>query len=99
MTCEIVWEFRAQPERIAAFEAAYGPEGIWAKLFRTAEGFIETLLLKDGEVAGRYLTVDRWTSAEAFEAFRRDRKQDYERLDRELEGLCAEERRIGAFTR
>ena len=34
----------------------------------------------------------------AFEALRCDRKHDYEELDSELGGLCAEERRIGAFT-
>jgi len=99
MTYEIIWEFRVRPEQIAAFEAAYGPDGVWVKLFRTAEGFIETRLLSDCEEAGRYLTMDSWASADAFEAFRRNRKDDYQTLDRDLEALCADERRIGAFTR
>ena len=99
MVYEIIWEFRVRPERAAAFEAAYGPDGVWVKLFRMAEGFIETRLLGDCEEKGRYLTVDCWASADAFEAFRRDRKDAYMALDRELEALCTEERRIGAFAR
>lgn len=95
---EIVWEFRAQPNRIAEFEAAYGPGGSWAHLFQNSEGFIETRLLHDREEKGRYLTLDRWASPDAFEAFMRDHREAYEALDRALEGLCADERRIGVFS-
>ncbi len=31
----VVWQFEIAEEKIAAFEAAYGPEGPWAQLFRT----------------------------------------------------------------
>lgn len=76
---------------------AYGSDGPWAQLFRRAPGFIETRLLHDMEDAGRYLTVDRWASHEAFEAFRRDFAADYSTLDRQLEGLASLETRLGAF--
>ena len=82
---------------IAAFEEAYGPEGDWARLFRTADGFIGTTLLKgDGEPA-EYLTLDRWASAQAYEAFRRTRHDEFTALDRRCEALTALEQEIGSY--
>lgn len=93
---EIIWEFTVTNEQRAAFEAAYGSPGPWAELFGKAEGFLETRLLRDLERDGIYLTIDRWSSQEAFLAFKRDFAEDYARLDRELEGTSENERRIAA---
>ena len=38
---------------------AYGPEGDWARLFRTAPGFLGTTLLKGEGPPPEYLTLDR----------------------------------------
>ncbi len=97
MSYDIVWEFRVPPARRAPFEEAYGPDGPWAQLFRRAPGHIETRLMHDAEDAGRYLTVDRWESVAAFEAFKRDFAADYQALDQQLEGLALLEVRLGAF--
>lgn len=59
MTYAIVWEFKVPQQRIADFEAAYGPDGAWVRLFAKAAGFIETNLLRCTEQEGHYLTVDR----------------------------------------
>lgn len=97
MSYEIVWEFRLPAARAAAFEQAYGPEGVWVQLFRRAPGFIETRLLRDAEDEERYLTVDRWNSREAFDAFKHRFAAEYGAQDQELEGLAWSETRIGAF--
>jgi heme-degrading monooxygenase HmoA len=97
VTYEIVWEFRVPPQRLADFEAAYGADGEWARLFAGADGFIEVELLKCLEQEGRYLTVDRWVSQAAFEAFRIQFSSDYKALDERLEGIAITETRIGAF--
>jgi hypothetical protein len=55
-------------------------------------------LLLDAYVPGSYLTIDRWTSEEAFRNFRRDHDSDYEKLDRACDDLTAKETRIGAYT-
>jgi len=94
---DIVWEFSAPVSKRADFEAAYGPDGPWADLFRKALGFIEVRLLCCSEQEGRYLTVDRWMSQEAFDQFRRDFAAEYEALDQQIEGLATHETRIGAF--
>lgn len=97
MSHEIVWEFRVSTARTAEFEQAYGSEGDWARLFRSAPGFIETRLLRDTENEGRYLTVDRWESREAFDHFKHRYATQYSELDTQLEGIAWSETRLGAF--
>ena len=94
----VVWQFEVAEEKVAAFEAAYGPEGVWAELFRISAEYRGTELLKDAYVPGGYLTVDRWTSEESFREFRKAHDADYERIDRESDALTAREARIGAYT-
>jgi heme-degrading monooxygenase HmoA len=92
-----VWEFQVPPQQVAEFERHYGAAGTWVQLFARAPGYVETLLLKDREKAGRYLTVDRWTSEAAYLAFRAQYAKEYEDLDRECAGLTARERPLGNF--
>lgn len=93
----LIWEFHAPAMRIAEFEEAYGVDGPWAALFRRAPGFLGTQLLRCTDQPGRYLTIDRWESEAAFDAFTRDFGAEYQALDKALEGLAAVENRIGAF--
>lgn len=94
----VVWQFEISEEKIAAFEAAYGPDGAWAGLFRKAPGYQGTELLRDAYAAGKYLTIDRWDSEASFRAFRKQHDADYEALDRSCDDLTSRETRIGAFT-
>jgi heme-degrading monooxygenase HmoA len=66
-------------------------------LFRQASGFVELKLLRCEDRAGRYLTIDRWASATAFEDFKRLFVAEYQALDAQLEGLASTEVRVGAF--
>ena len=93
----ILWQFDIVEEKVAAFEASYGPKGSWAELFGRSPEYLGTELLKDAYVPGRYVTVDRWTSEDAFRIFRKDHDPDYEALDRGCDSLVASELRIGAF--
>ncbi len=54
-----LWEYEVKPSCEERFEKVYGPEGDWAKLFRSDGNYLETRLLRD--VAGREST-SRWTS-------------------------------------
>jgi heme-degrading monooxygenase HmoA len=92
-----VWEFQVLPENEALFAYHYGPEGSWAKLFRRAPGYVETRLLKDRAMPGRYVTVDRWENAAAFESFREHFGEAYMELDRSCDKLTVDERSLGAF--
>jgi heme-degrading monooxygenase HmoA len=94
----VVWQFEIAEEKIAAFEAAYGAEGAWARLFASSPDYRGTELLHDAYVPGAYLTIDRWASEEAFRAFRKDHDAEYEDLDRACDALTSRETRIGAYT-
>jgi heme-degrading monooxygenase HmoA len=93
-----LWEFRVRAGCEADFEAAYGPRGAWARLFALADGYLGTELLRDATVPRRYLTIDRWTEAEAFDRFRRDHGAEYARLDAQCEPWTEAETALGAWT-
>ncbi len=95
----ILWRFRPAVGRESEFERAYGPSGVWARLFGREEGYLGTeLLLRRSEDESReYLTLDRWTSRGAYEDFLTRRGGEYRRLDRRMEGLSEEETLLGAF--
>lgn len=65
-----LWEFLVSAEHRCAFESAYGPDGEWVRLFRRDAAYLGTELLRDRRAPGRYLTIDRWRSADACRAFR-----------------------------
>jgi heme-degrading monooxygenase HmoA len=93
----IVWEFQVQPGSERRFEIMYGPNGAWVSLFSRDPDWVSTELLQDTQNAGRYLTVDRWRSAQAYERFLEARGVRYEQIDRAGEGITVTERLIGRF--
>jgi heme-degrading monooxygenase HmoA len=93
----ILWEFRVRIDRVGKFESRYGPDGAWAKLFRRAPGFRETILLRDCDTPGRYVTIDVWDDRQSFEAFRAAHAAEYEEIDRLCEELTLEEKPQGSF--
>jgi heme-degrading monooxygenase HmoA len=93
----VVWQFEVAEEKIAAFESAYGPEGSWAQLFHKSPDYQGTELLRDAYVSGKYLTIDRWSSEEAFRSFRKHHDADYEALDRTCDAFTSREARIGTY--
>jgi heme-degrading monooxygenase HmoA len=64
------------------FERVYGADGDWAEFFKHGRGYIGTELLHDVESPGRYLVIDRWESAAAYNAFVAEHREEYmERVD------------------
>ncbi len=92
-----VWEYEVPEARRADFEAAYGPEGDWVRLFRQGPGFRETMLLRSVSSPEIYLTLDRWTSRAAYEEFRIVHAAAYAALDQATSGLTLAERHLGTF--
>jgi len=71
----IVFSYEARDAE--RFEHVYGPEGEWAQFFRQGRGYIGTELLRDVETPGRYLVIDRWDTAEAYNAFVTEHRAEY----------------------
>ncbi|HET7567937.1 MAG TPA: antibiotic biosynthesis monooxygenase [Gaiellaceae bacterium] len=79
------------------FERVYGPEGEWAQFFRQGRGYVGTELLRDLEQPGRYLVVDRWESAEAYNEFAAEHRDEYVRRVDETRFNYDSELRFGTF--
>ncbi len=83
----IVWRYRVDAAHRPDFERAYAPGGDWAELFGRSDGYRGTELIR-AERPGEYLTVDRWVTEEAFDAFMEEWGDEYAGLDRRLEPLA-----------
>jgi quinol monooxygenase YgiN len=92
-----LWEFIVEPEHVEEFERHYGPQGSWVELFRLAPGYIQTLLLRDSSEPRRFVTIDRWENAEAYNKFRADFSRQYTDLDTRCEELTVRESLLGNF--
>jgi heme-degrading monooxygenase HmoA len=87
------YEVRAGDE----FERAYGAAGEWAQFFKQGAGYIGTELLRDVENPGRYFVVDRWESAEAYNAFAAEHREEYMRRVDDTRFYYDTELRFGTF--
>jgi heme-degrading monooxygenase HmoA len=94
-----LWEFEVKPGCENRFLKVYGPEGDWAKLFRKDANYQETRLLHDLNGPATYLTLDFWTSRQAYETFMATHAAEYEELDAAGEELTLSEKKIGWFER
>jgi heme-degrading monooxygenase HmoA len=83
-----VWEYDVAPDRAEELVAAYGPDGEWAALFATAEGFVGTRLYRATDDVHRYLTVDTWRDEGSWQAFLDRSRAAYEALDVRLAHLA-----------
>jgi len=92
-----VWEFDVPAAAEEEFRRHYGPGGSWVALFRNDPAFVETLLLHDPSRQGRYVTVDRWRSADAYRLFRQNFSEQYQALDRICDGFTRRETNLGSF--
>jgi len=93
----ILWEFEVKPGLEARFESVYGPQGGWVRLFALCPSYLGTRLLRDSQRPGFYMTLDQWTSREAYDIFRRQHASEYAALDAAGEELTLQERHLGSF--
>ena len=93
----IVWEYMARADRLEEFETMYRPDGPWVELFKRSPGFLSTTLMRDTRDSHRFVVADRWTSEEAYEAFKLEFADDYKNLSERGERLHRAEHLIGRF--
>jgi heme-degrading monooxygenase HmoA len=92
-----IWRYRVDAAQRAEFELRYGGDGDWVRLFRRADGFIGTQLLRDPLAPGVYVTLDRWRSSADFQAFRTQFGAEYAALDRACDALTSDEVDLGQY--
>ena len=66
-------------------------------LLRGAPGYIGTELLHDVELPSRYLVIDRWESAEAYNTFAAANREEYMRRVDDSRFHYEQELRFGTF--
>lgn len=92
----IIWQYEVRPSSERAFEALYGHDGDWVRLFRAQAGYIGTELLRD-EAMRRYLTIDRWSSKADYDGFLEAAQSQYAQIDALGDALTLTEHRIGRY--
>lgn len=93
--CAFFWEYEVAPERVAEFEAFYGSQGLWAKLFRNSDAFIKTELFRDPDDPTRYRTGDYWKSRDSFLEFLRDHCDQYDAVAAQCSGITRDRTSAG----
>ena len=89
-----VFTYQVDPGVASAFESVYGPDGEWAQFFQGAAGYERTELLRS---EARYLVIDRWRSAAAYDAFVGTHSDEYRRRNDAAAGLYRHEEFLGRF--
>ena len=79
------------------FERVYGPTASGRSSSGTGRGYIGTELLHDVELPSRYLVIDRWESAEAYNAFVAAHREEYMQPGRRHALPLRQELRFGTF--
>jgi heme-degrading monooxygenase HmoA len=92
-----LWEYEVKPGGEERFENAYGPDGDWVRLFRSDSSYRETRLLRDPFRPTIYLTLDFWSSRQAYEKFLAEHHAEYQTIDEASAGLTSSERRVGWY--
>lgn len=92
-----IWRYEVANGQRADFERLYGPEGGWVDLFMRSADWISTELLADAARPGVYVTVDRWRSRAAYDAFRASVRQEWAALDRQGERLTISEEEVASL--
>ncbi len=92
-----LWEYEVKPSCEERFEKVYGPEGDWARLFRSDPDYRETRLLRDTAGGAIYVTLDFWNRRKAYEKFMNSHAAEYKRLDAVGGKLTLRERQIGWY--
>src|SRR5947209_19659689 len=77
------------------FEAQCGSNSEWVRLFEQSKDFMSTELIVDADSTGRYMTLDFWTSRQAYEQCRHQHTAEYKQIDAQCGQLTVSETEIG----
>jgi len=93
----VLWQFCVKPEKIEQFERDYGCDGVWAQLFRRSPHYQRTELLRDPAQLATYVVIDIWQDEASYHAFKKEFREEYQRIDHACEALTLEEKPLGIY--
>jgi hypothetical protein len=91
-----VWEYDVRPTSTEEFVRIYAADGEWARLFALSDGYAGTELFVSVDRPSRFLTVDRFSSADAWRTFLAEHQAAYTRLDAACADLTTSEHEVAA---
>lgn len=94
---EIVHEYVVKEEARGPFELAFGPGGVWSKLFDRCRGFRGTTLLRDTRDPRRYLAIQVWDTAAQREQALSERQDAYAALQASFADWTESQTELGVF--
>lgn len=94
-----LWEFEVKQGCEELFEAAYGREGEWVRLFGRDGRYLGTRLLREVGRERVYVTLDEWESRDAYEEFREKWAAEYTAIDKRCEEMTVREAQFSEFER
>ena len=89
--------FSYEVRDIAELRARLRPRRRLGAVLRRRAGYIGTELLRDVEMPSRYLVIDRWESAEAYNGFAAAHREEYMRRVDDTRFYYDQELRFGTF--
>jgi hypothetical protein len=76
----------------------FGPDGIWTRFLRRADGYIATEIKCESVDDGRFRVRDFWIWHRGFEVFRERYAEDFAEFDRQVvRALVEKEEFVGAY--
>lgn len=91
-----IWQYDVAEGRERDFERIYAADGDWAALFAASDGYLGTELYRCIGTSGRYITVDRFSSAESWHRLLEQQGHRYVELDRLAGATTWSERELAA---
>jgi heme-degrading monooxygenase HmoA len=92
-----IWQYEVAEGREQDFERIYAADGDWATLFAVSNGYVGTELYRCIGSSRRYITIDRFSSAEAWHRLLDKHGARYAGIDRLAEATTSTERELIAF--
>ncbi|MBN1250410.1 MAG: antibiotic biosynthesis monooxygenase [Anaerolineae bacterium] len=94
---EIIREFITKPGAGGRFELAFGPGGVWSRLFAGSTGFRGTTVLRDEADPRRYMTFDLWDSEVDHEQALAEQEEAYAAVIAGIDEWVASKQDLGTF--
>jgi heme-degrading monooxygenase HmoA len=94
-----IWQYDVAEGREEDFERIYASDGDWATLFAVSDGYMGTELYRCIGTSAQYITVDHFSSAEAWRELLDEHGARYAEIDRLTEATTSSERELVAFDR
>jgi hypothetical protein len=92
----IIWSYTVHANHLNTFIEYYHRAGVWVNFFQPSPHYLGTDFFQT-ENENQFITIDTWTSEQAYRNYIADNKKQYDELDKQCEGFTVEEALVDTF--